>query len=112
MGLLTQALVWYAGTTWIGLPAQALAVLLVAVRFFAVVSAVWTFFRLIDLLASYLLKKAAGTTTKFDDLLVPLVSKSLKVFAACIGVLFFANMFDIQIMGLLGGWDRWSGPGG
>lgn len=103
VGLLSQALVWYAGTTMIGMPDFALRVLLVGLKFFAVVAGVWTSFLLIDLLSRYLMRKALGTSTKFDDLLVPLVSKSLKIFAVCVGVLMCAEAFNLPIAGLLGG---------
>lgn len=103
IGLLAQALVWYGGTYMIGLPPTALNVLLVGLKFFAIVAAVWTSFRLVDLLASYLVRKTLKTDTKFDDLLVPLVSKSLKVFAVVVGVLMCAEAFHLPIAGLLGG---------
>ncbi|NQT12890.1 MAG: mechanosensitive ion channel family protein [Planctomycetes bacterium] len=103
IGLLAMALVWYAGTVLIGLRPVVLDVLLVAVKFFAVVAAVWTGFRLIDLLASFLMKKAEKTRTKFDDLLIPLVSRSLKVFAVCIGLIVFAETFNLPLTGLISG---------
>jgi len=103
VGLLAMALVWYGGTKVIGLQPGVLAVLLVAVKFFAVVSAVWTAFRLIDLLSSYLLRKSLKTATKFDDLLIPLVSRTLKVFSVCVGVVLFAEMFNLKVYGLLSG---------
>ena len=103
IGLLAMALVWYGGTNVIGLQPGVLSVLLVAVKFFAVVSAVWTAFRLIDLLSSYLLKKSLKTATKFDDLLIPLVSRTLKVFSVCVGIVLFAEMFNLQVYGLLSG---------
>ena len=103
VGLLAMALVWYGGTNVIGLQPEVLSVLLVAVKFFAVVSAVWIAFRLIDLLSSYLLKKSQRTATKFDDLLIPLVSRSLKVFSVCVGIVLFAEMFNLKVYGLLSG---------
>ena len=103
VGLLAMALVWYAGTNIIGLQPEVLSVLLVAVKFFAVVSAVWTAFRMIDLLSSYLLKKSQKTATKFDDLLIPLVSRTLKVFSVCVGIVLFAEMFNLKVYGLLSG---------
>jgi len=103
LGLLARALTWYAGTVLIRLPPQVLAVLLVAVKAFATIAAVWTAFRLIDLLAGYMLKRAAGTKTKFDDLFIPLVSRSLKVFAVCVGLITLAQSLSLPIAGLLGG---------
>jgi MscS family membrane protein len=103
VGLLAMALVWYGGTVLIGLRPEVLRVLLVAVRFFAVVAAVWTAFRMIDLLASYLLSKARRTRTRYDDLLIPLISRTLKVFAVCMGAIAFAEAFDLPLAGLLSG---------
>ena len=103
IGLLAQATVWYLGTTLIGLPALALKILLAGLKLFAVVSAVWTAFLFINLLAAYLAKKAEGTDTKFDDLLVPMISKSLKIFVVCVGVLSCAEAFGLPIAGLIGG---------
>lgn len=103
LGLLAQALTWYFGTLLIGLPPMVLTILLVAVKFFAIVAGIWTAFRLIDLLASNLAGRAAKTGTKFDDLLIPLISKTLKVFAVTAGLLMCAEAFNLPITGLIGG---------
>ncbi|NIL96954.1 MAG: mechanosensitive ion channel [Planctomycetales bacterium] len=103
VGLLSQACVWYFGTKLIGLPAFALTILLVALKLFTVVAAVWTAFRLIDLLTAYLARKAEKSTTRFDDLLVQMISKSLKVFVVCVGLLTTAQAFSLPIAGLVGG---------
>jgi small-conductance mechanosensitive channel len=103
LGLLAQVLVWYAGTELLGLPEIVQTVLLYGLKLFAIVAAVWTAFLVIDLIAAYLAKKALGTATKFDDLLVPLVSKSLKVFVLCMGLVTCAQAFNLPIAGLLGG---------
>ncbi len=103
VGLLTRALTWYVGTLLIGLPPLVLDILLIAVQFFAVIVGIWTAFRMIDLLANYLLSKAQRTRTKFDDLFIPLVSRSLKIFATCVGIISLAQTFGWPIAGLLGG---------
>lgn len=103
LGLLTQVLTWYWGTLLIGIPTQMVLILLVALKFFAVFVAVWTTFRLIDILSNYMAKRAEKTVTKFDDLLIPLVSKSLKALSICVGVILFADMFDLDWTALIGG---------
>jgi MscS family membrane protein len=103
MGLLTQALVWYGGTMLLGLPDFVQTVLLYGLKVFAIVAAVWTGFLVIDLISAFLARKALGTDTKFDDLLIPLVSKSLKLFAVCIGAITCAQTFNLPLAGLLGG---------
>ena len=103
LGLLAQVLTWYWGTRLIGLPEHVVLVLLVALKFFAVFVAVWTAFRLIDILSKYLTSRAEKTTTKFDDLLIPLVTKTLKALSVCVGVILFADMFDLDWTALIGG---------
>ena len=103
VGLLSQGIVWYVGSTAIGLPPLMRTILVFGLKLFSVVAAVWTAFLMVDLLASYLGRKAAKSQTKFDDLLVPLISKSLKVVAFCVGVLLCAEWFNLPMTGLLGG---------
>ena len=103
IGLLAQALIWVWGTALVGLPGNILVIFEVAVKFFTVVAAVWTSFILIDIVVRYLEKKAEGTETKFDDLLLPLVGKTLKFFAICIGLILFADVFEFKVTALLGG---------
>jgi MscS family membrane protein len=103
VGLLAQAMVWYFGTSAIGLPASVLSILLIGLKLFTVVSAVWTAYLFIDLLMNQLRIRAAASSTKFDDLLVPLVSRSLKALVLCMGVITGAKAFDLPITGLVGG---------
>ena len=103
LGLLAQAFTWYAGTLLIGLPPMALSILLAAVSIFAVFAGIWTAFRLIDVLAVYLATRAAITKTKFDDLMVPLISKSLKIFSVAVGLLMCAEAFNLPVTGVIGG---------
>lgn len=103
LGLLAQALVWYGGTKLIDLPPMVLSVLFIAMKAFTVFAAVWTAFRVIDLLSNFWLRRTATTETQFDDLLVNLVSKSLKTLGVCFGVILFAQLFSLDVWGLMGG---------
>ena len=103
VGLLTQGYIWYEGTKLLGLPNFALSALLVALKVFTVIAAIWTSFLLIDVGRGYLFRKARHTPSKFDDLLVQLASKSLKVFVICVGILTAAQAFGLPIAGLIGG---------
>ena len=103
VGRLANATTWYFGTKLIGLPSVVLNVLLIVLQLFTIVAAVWTAFALIDLVAKHGTWRAKKTDTRFDDLLVPLVAKSLKMFALCIGLLTAAQTFDLPVLGLMGG---------
>jgi MscS family membrane protein len=103
MALLAMAATWYGGTMLIGLPEMAVTILTVAIMFFTVIAGVWTAFHLIDVLSFFLLSRAQRTASKFDDLLIPLLSRTLKVFATVMGLIFCAEAFELPIAGLLSG---------
>lgn len=103
VGLLVQAVVWYWGAFCIGLPFSLLLIVTVALKFFTVVASVWTAFRLIDWISNVIARKALQTETKFDDLLIPLVRKGFKAFAICVGLVMFADVFQLDVTALIGG---------
>lgn len=103
VGLLAQALVWYCGMLIVDLPAGVLQVLLAGLKLFALLAAIWTVFRLTDVLTLYLCRQAAKTDTRLDDALAPLFSKTIKIIAVGIGILMFAEAFRLPYKGLIGG---------
>ena len=103
LGLIAMAIIWWLGINLLGLPEQALLILLVGVKFLAAASAVWTAYRLVDLLTAWLKRKAANTESTLDDALVPLAQRSFKVFVTVIGVVFIADNMNIDISSLLAG---------
>ena len=103
IGLLAQALVWYGGTVALGLPTTVVTVLLAGLQMLAVIAAVRTLFRLIDLLVCFLGRRALTTATGFDDLLMPLISKALKGVVVSAGILACAETFRLPVTGILGG---------
>lgn len=102
-GLLAMALVWRLGDALLALPTQAHNVLVVTLNFVVAVAGVWGAYRLIDVVAAGLAQRAARTETKVDDLLVPLVRKTAKVFIAAMGLVFVAETMELSISGLLAG---------
>ncbi len=55
------------------------------------------------MLSDILKRKAAATATKFDDLLVPLFRKSLKIFVTVVGIVFLASVLKFNVTSLLAG---------
>ena len=102
-GLAVAALYWLWAIGLLGLPAEALRVLLPAVRFFAMLAMVWAGFRVTDLVTEVLAGKAARTESKFDDLLIPLIRKTIKVFIFVFGLIYIADSLKIEIAPLLAG---------
>jgi MscS family membrane protein len=103
LGLVGMAVLWWVGLYILGLPPTALAILLIAVKFLAIAAIVWSAYRAVDVGAAILESYAAGTATKYDDLLIPLLRSSAKVFIAAFGVIFLADNLNINITGLLAG---------
>lgn len=103
LGLMAMALMWWSGLNMLGLPDTALVILLVAVKLLVSLSGIWSAFRIVDIFDALWTSKALETHTKFDDLLVPMISKSLKVFVVVIGIVFAADNLNIDVTSLLAG---------
>ena len=103
LGMMLLAIIWWLGLTLLGLPENVMVVLLVAVKFLTALSAVWAAYRLVDLLAAYLTHKASLTDSKLDDVLVPLLIRTMKVFVTIIGTVFIADNMNVNVSSLLAG---------
>ena len=102
-GLLAASGVWYLALTIGLLPPTPTIVLLVAVKVIWITALVWGGFKITDLVAEWLAKQADKTETKFDDLLVPLVKRTAKVFITALGLIYLASAFSVEILPLLTG---------
>jgi len=102
-GLLATAIIWYIALDLGLLPVSATIVLIVAVRVVFMVSLVWAAFKVTDLIGDWLTVQASKTETKFDDLLVPMIKRTAKLFIGAIGLIYIASAFSIEIMPLLTG---------
>ncbi len=103
IGLMVAGIVVYTLLNALALPPDPEAILRTAARAFALIAGVTAAYRLVDLLAEYFQHKAAKTSTKFDDLLVPLVRKAAKVFVVAFGLVFLAESFHLPITSLVAG---------
>jgi len=103
LGLMVMAVIWWVGINLLGLGEDSLLVLLVAVKFLASLSGVWAAYRLVDIVAIYLLRRALRTESKLDDALVPLIPRTLKIFVTVIGFVFIADNINVDISSLLAG---------
>ncbi len=103
VGYLLNVLIIYAGLPALGLPQAVHVAITVAATIGIAVAGVWVSFRLADLVAVVCLQFAAKTESKLDDLLVPLIRRTLKVFITIFGVLFVGENLDMDVSGLLAG---------
>ena len=103
LGFCAMALLWWFGLLLLGLPVDVFAVLLISVKFVVAVALVFTAYRAVDVLTAVFQVHAARTETKFDDLLVPFVGKSLKIFIFAFGLVFVADNLGTDVKTLLAG---------
>jgi len=102
-GLLAAGCLWLFALPMIGLPTGAADILLAAVSLFVTLAGVWSAYRVTDLLSEFFTSKAKLTETKVDDLLVPLLRKTAKIFVTAFGLVYIAKALTIDIGPLLAG---------
>lgn len=96
-------LLWWMGFSLLGLPGQVRLVLVVTAKVITAAAGIWAGYRLMDVVGSFLQGKAEKTENKFDDLLVPLVTRALKTLVIIFGLIFIADIFAIDIDKVLAG---------
>jgi len=82
---------WLLGLTLLGAPPEARLYLKFAALAITAAGAIWALYRLIDIVGNYMAERAARSANKFDDLLVPIVTRSLKVFIVVVAVVMLAQ---------------------
>jgi len=100
LAALVMVLVWGLGIFWLGLPMKVFTLYYQVIRVVAVVAVAVSAYRFIDVLSDVLQKKAEATPTQYDDMLVPLVRKSLKIFIAAAGLLTVAQVLGSNVTAL------------
>lgn len=88
VGILVQAAVWWIGLKILWLPGKVDIVLMFTVKTVAAIAAVWTIYRIIDLLGDFFLNLAEKTTTRMDDMIVPFARKVAKTLVTVFGAIF------------------------
>ncbi len=101
LGLSAMAILWWGGLNVLGLSADALVYLLVAVKTLVGLSCIWSAYRLVDVVGLYLHHFASRTDSTLDDVLIPLATKTLKVFVSVMGLLFITDALNLNITGVL-----------
>lgn len=101
--LVIMVLVWWVGLIWLALPVPVLNLYASAVKVVGIVAVVVFAYRLVDVLADLLMARATATESRFDDLIVPLIRKSLKVVVVAIGLVFVAQNLGTDVAALVAG---------
>jgi MscS family membrane protein len=102
-GMAAAAIFWLQVIKLLGLPNHALLVLGPAIRLYAMLAFVWAAFRVTDVVGEYFAGRAAATENRFDDLVVPLLRKTVKIIIGIFGLIYIAASFDVEIGPLVAG---------
>jgi len=101
LGLAAAAMVWLVSLGFVEIYGTVELVLASALRIFLVLAGTLAAWRLIDLVASVAMARAERTASRADDILVPLLTRAVKLFVVTIGFIYGAGALDIPIAPLL-----------
>ena len=100
---LGQGVVWVALLPFVELPEGWFHALDLAARGVAMLGMVWAACRVVDWISVFLVRVAANTDTGLDDLLVPMITKGIKVVIVAIGVVWIADNLGMNVAALVTG---------
>lgn len=86
----SMAWVWLYGLELLQLHPDALKLLRIAASFITSVGVVWAAYCLVDIIGKYLTEMARKSVSKHDDLLVPIIVRTLKIVVVAAGIVAFA----------------------
>jgi len=98
-----MVVLWGLGALWLGLPTVVFKIYVEAIVVVAVVVFALMAYRLTDVASAIFQRRAAASVSRFDDLLIPLIRKSIKVLIVAIGLVTVAGTVGIEVAGLLAG---------
>lgn len=102
-GLLAFAITWLVGVRQLELDLEVLQVLTRGGYILTAIFAVWSALKVVDYITLHFEKMARKTANKFDDVLVPMLSKTAKVLVLSFGALLVAHSLTFDIASILAG---------
>lgn len=102
-GVAAGGAVWLALLPLLDLPSGVLLFIEPAVHIYITLACIWFGFKGTDLIAWVAEQKAKQSKNKLDDLLVPLLRKTLKAIVIVFGVVYLADSLQIQLAPIIAG---------
>ncbi|MBC7712547.1 MAG: mechanosensitive ion channel family protein [Rhizobacter sp.] len=102
-GLLAFSLTWMGGIRVLELDMEAYTILIRAFYILIAFTSVWSSLKIVDLISMHFTKIAKDTHNKFDDVLVPMLSKTSKVLVIAFGTILVAHSLTFDIGSILAG---------
>ena len=102
-GLMALSAVWIVSINMIELDIQILLLLRRVGYILFTVATVLSAHNFVDNITLYFAKKAKESENTFDDILVPLINKTLKTFVIAVGIIFIGDSLTLDMKGILAG---------
>ncbi len=102
-GVLAFLIIFHFGIKFLDLDLEILEIILRGSYIAITLSSVWTLLKVVDFFTTLFEEKAKKTENKFDDVLVPLLSKTAKVVVVSFGALFVAHSLTFDVGSILAG---------
>ncbi|MEO1583401.1 MAG: mechanosensitive ion channel family protein [Planctomycetota bacterium] len=102
-GLLVGATVWYWSVAALGLPPLWATVLQLAARVVLTLAGILAAWRVTDVVGLLVLNRTSKASGQIDDLLVPLLRKTLKILVVIFGMVYVAKSLSLDIGPVLAG---------
>ncbi|MBN2560151.1 MAG: mechanosensitive ion channel [Phycisphaerae bacterium] len=96
LAMLVMVATWWWGLRLFLIPQDVQAYVWPALKFVMTVVGVWVSYRLIDLASEFFAARAARTISRLDDVLVPLLRKTLKILVIPIGIIFILRAVGVS----------------
>ena len=103
MALFIASCVWFSSIYLLRFEGLVQVVLVAVVKATFFIALTWIAYRCVNVLSKFLYKKAQSTTTKLDDQIVKLISRSLKIAVVVFGVLLGVQNMGVEVFSLLAG---------
>jgi MscS family membrane protein len=102
-GCLLFSLTWLVGVRQLEFDLEVLQIFTRGAYIATAFSAVWSTLKIVDYISLHFKKLAAKTTNRFDDVLVPMLSKTAKVLVLSFGALLIAHSLTFDVASILAG---------
>jgi len=103
VGIILFTILWSIGVRLLEIDDHVLSWFLRGSQVLFTLGCVMAVYQLVDFLCLFLQKRADESENKFDDILVPLIRKSLKTFVVAVGIIAVGDSLALDMKGLLAG---------
>jgi len=102
IGAVLTVLVWFYAIQFLALPEQWLGVLTRGLKLVLGLTTVWVGYRLVDIIGGKIAASKEVQLTRFDDVLIPMLRKILRVLVVVVALIFVLEWMDQEWTTLLG----------